>query len=315
VIIGYTLSPTKISVNQYNAIQSPVICATLNKMGIDRNVAWKIVFEPNNLGGLEIHHLYTIQGTQRLQYFLGNVMCNDGNVNLVRICMESTQLEVGSYKPFLSLDYKVAGSHLLNKMSMTAIWEHLSLFKGTITTKNPWLPLPQTVNDVALMSIASRGEFTDKQKQHINACIIYLQVISPSDITTFDGLNITQLAYEGKRENVASSLIWPNQQRPPKACWNTWREFLLLQADGNMFLFLPLVHWTLHNQCLRPWKWYNIPNPDILFEWTGTQWFHHNKQGRSLNKYSKDRIRMTETQQSSPVPKSQSTVLRWRKRT
>jgi hypothetical protein len=57
----YTLAATKMSVTQCDAIQSPVICATLNKMGINRNVAWKIVFGPKNIGGLEMHNLYTIQ--------------------------------------------------------------------------------------------------------------------------------------------------------------------------------------------------------------------------------------------------------------
>jgi hypothetical protein len=45
----------------------------------------------------------------------------------------------------------------------------------------------------------------------------YMQVISHSDMTTFDGFSITQLAYDGKRDNVMSSLRWSNQQRPPKA--------------------------------------------------------------------------------------------------
>jgi hypothetical protein len=86
--IDYTLAATKMSVNQCDEIQIPVICATLNKMGINRNVARNIVFGPKTLGGLETHDLYTIQGTKRLQYFIGHVMCNDGNGNLMRICME-----------------------------------------------------------------------------------------------------------------------------------------------------------------------------------------------------------------------------------
>jgi hypothetical protein len=86
--IGYILAATKMYVNQCNAIQSPVICATLNKMGINRNVARKIVFGPKTLCGLEMHDLYTIQGNKRLRYFLGDVMCNNGNGNLMRICME-----------------------------------------------------------------------------------------------------------------------------------------------------------------------------------------------------------------------------------
>jgi hypothetical protein len=62
--IGYTLAATKMSVDQCDAIQSPVICATLKKMGINRNVARKIVFGTKTLGGLEMHDLYTIQGTK-----------------------------------------------------------------------------------------------------------------------------------------------------------------------------------------------------------------------------------------------------------
>jgi hypothetical protein len=56
-----------------------------------------------------------------LQYFLGhNIMCDDGNVNLVCISMESTQTEVGSYEPFPFIYYNVAGSHLINDTWITA---------------------------------------------------------------------------------------------------------------------------------------------------------------------------------------------------
>jgi hypothetical protein len=147
--IGYTLAATKMYINQCDAIQSPVICTTLNKMGINRNVARKIVFGPKTLRGLEMHDFYTIQGTKGLQYFLGHVMCNDGNGNRARIFMESTQLEVGLYEPCLFLNYKMAGLHLLNKTWITAIWEHLSLSNVTITTTNPWLPLPQREHDIS----------------------------------------------------------------------------------------------------------------------------------------------------------------------
>jgi hypothetical protein len=123
-------------------------------------------------------------------------MCKDGNDNLMRICMESTQLEVGSYEPFLFLNYKSAGASLINDTWMMAIWEHLSLCKGTITMTDPWLPLPHIEHDTALMAITAASDFTDKQNKQIIACIIYLQVISPPGIATFDGLRITQLPHD-----------------------------------------------------------------------------------------------------------------------
>jgi hypothetical protein len=64
--------------------------------------------------------------------------------------------------------------------------------------------LLQRVNDVALMTIAASDDFTTTKMQHINACRFFLQVISSSDITTFDGYIINQLAYDGKIEELAS---------------------------------------------------------------------------------------------------------------
>jgi hypothetical protein len=166
-------------------------------------------------------------------------MCNDGNGNLMHICMESTQLEVGLFEPFLFLNYEVAGLHLLNKTWLMDIWEHLSRSNGTIATKKPWLPRPQIVHDTSLMSIASSAKFTNKQKKHINACIIYLQAISASDITTFDGNSITQLAHDGKREDVASSIKWPNQQRPPKFWWKHGESSSLYSPMATSSYFNP----------------------------------------------------------------------------
>jgi hypothetical protein len=73
-----------------------------------------MVFGPKSLGGLEMHHLYTIQGTNRLQYFMGHITCQDGNCNLMIICMDFNQLEVGTYDPFLFLNYTSAGTALLS---------------------------------------------------------------------------------------------------------------------------------------------------------------------------------------------------------
>jgi hypothetical protein len=84
-------------------------------MCINRNVSRNIFFGPRSLGELEMHHIYILQGTKRLQYFMGNIVCNDGNGNIMRICMEHTQFEVGTYEPFLFFKYSSAGTALLNK--------------------------------------------------------------------------------------------------------------------------------------------------------------------------------------------------------
>jgi hypothetical protein len=128
--------PTKLSLSQCKSIQIPVVCATLNKIDINRIVARTIDFGLKSLGGLETRHLYTLQGTKRLQYFLGHIACNDGNGNLMKICMEHTQLEVGKYEAFIFLVHSYAGNALINQSWRTVIWSHLELCKGIITTIN-----------------------------------------------------------------------------------------------------------------------------------------------------------------------------------
>jgi hypothetical protein len=65
-IIGYTLVATRLSFNQCKTIQSPILSATLNKMGINRNVTRAIVFSPKHLGGMSLSHLHTLQDIRRL---------------------------------------------------------------------------------------------------------------------------------------------------------------------------------------------------------------------------------------------------------
>jgi hypothetical protein len=64
-------------------------------MGINCNIAWAIVFGPKHLIVMSIIHLHTLQGIQRLQYFIRHIANNDGVGKLIRICVEAAQLEVG----------------------------------------------------------------------------------------------------------------------------------------------------------------------------------------------------------------------------
>jgi hypothetical protein len=52
---------------------------------------------------IPLSSLHTLQGIRRLQYFIRNISNKDGVDNIIRICVESTQLEVGTFEPFLFL--------------------------------------------------------------------------------------------------------------------------------------------------------------------------------------------------------------------
>jgi hypothetical protein len=176
----------------------------MNELGINRNVACSIVFGTNSLGGFEMHHLYTLQGMKRLQYFLGHIACKEINGYLMMICMEHIQLDVGTYEPFLFLQHSYAGNALINQSWITTIWAHLELCKGMITKTNSWRPKPQRVYDMELMSMAFEANLSTARQCQINPCRIFHRVIYPSDITSFDDKRITQSTYDGMSDPIES---------------------------------------------------------------------------------------------------------------
>jgi hypothetical protein len=102
---GYTIGATRLSTNQCKTIQGPVICATLNKMGINRNVSLHTVFGPKHMGGMALRQLHTLQGIHSTQYLIGHITINDGVGKLIWICIEAIQLEVGTFDPLFFLPY------------------------------------------------------------------------------------------------------------------------------------------------------------------------------------------------------------------
>jgi hypothetical protein len=128
--IGYTLSATRFSLHQCKTIQSPVICATLNNMGINRNVSRHIVFGPKFMGGMDLRH--TFQGIRCIQYLIGHITNNDGVAKLMRICIEATQLEVGTFEPFFFLPFSLHGPSLVSRSWINNIWSFNELFPGPL---------------------------------------------------------------------------------------------------------------------------------------------------------------------------------------
>jgi hypothetical protein len=46
-------------------------------------------------------HIHTLQGIHIIQHFIGHITNNSGVGKLMRICIEATQLEVGTFEPFM----------------------------------------------------------------------------------------------------------------------------------------------------------------------------------------------------------------------
>jgi hypothetical protein len=153
-IIGYMLAATQFSINQCKTIKSPVSCATLKKMSINRNVSRRVVFGPKHMGGMALMHLHVLQCIHRTKYLIGHITNNDGVGKLMRICIEAIQLEVVTFEPFFFLPNSLHGYTLVLISWINEIWFFNELFTGTIKISNTWLPHPQRESDQAVLTLA-----------------------------------------------------------------------------------------------------------------------------------------------------------------
>jgi hypothetical protein len=87
-----------------------------------------------------------------------------------------------------------------------------------------------------------------------NHCRLYLKVCYLSDITTGDGLYITEEAWTGKYSaHVSKDQSWPAYNRPSASSWKTWQKWVTkaFLSRGHR-LKHPLGSW-LHWDERRQW--------------------------------------------------------------
>ena len=90
--------------------------------------------------------------------------------------------------------------------------------------------------------------FPPKVLKQLNACRIFLQVLTLADISDGSGREVLKGSLQGSRHNDRrSSYDWPKQLRPSAGAWRTWRS--TLQA-----LFCVTPKFTLLRQPLKPWQ-------------------------------------------------------------
>ena len=116
-------------------------------------------------------------------------------------------------------------NYLINVNYINSIWFHdLILFMATshinIYTTDFLTVNLQRNNDRSIMSEINNLNLPKQQKIELNACRLYLQVATLSDIVNPDGRTINQHFMEvNKHIQPKSTLRWPNQPLPShQAC-------------------------------------------------------------------------------------------------
>jgi hypothetical protein len=112
-----------------------------------------------------------------------------------------------------------------------------------------------------IMDFALQLNLNTSQLRQINACRLYLQVLTFSDISTAEGTHILPNIFQGRRSHDrVSTLKWPTTRRPTS--WAAWKLFLQFISSGTK-LENCLGSWTAtpHQQ----WKWFYEPHTNRVY--------------------------------------------------
>lgn len=123
--------------------------------------------------------------------------------------------------------------------------------------------IPQLVRegDTMILDHALQLNFNTLQLRQLNACRMYLQVLTISDISTADGNHVLPNIFQGRRtSDRVSTLNWSITRR--LMSWVAWKLFLQHISSGTK-LEKSLGSWIRipHQQ----WSWFYNPIRDVVY--------------------------------------------------
>jgi hypothetical protein len=242
-----------LSATQCSQIQSPALRALLPKLHLNRNISRNIIHGPLVYGGLNLPHLYTLQGIGQLKFLLGHLQAQDKTSKLILISHGYLQLVVGITENFLNVSYAVY-HHWACPSWLTSVWLFLCKLQLNITMVKAWLPPKPTGNDLNIMEYFVSQRFPPQQLIRLNRCQLYLQLLSLSDMVSANGSRLIGPVLAGnKLIDRHSTLNWPEQGIPTKSDWLLWASaFQSLHSKTILLQPISMTAMTSH----QTWFWY-----------------------------------------------------------
>jgi hypothetical protein len=231
----------QLTTQECDKLMSPILMAILLKMHLNRNTSRAIIHGAEEMGGLAIPHLYTIQGINKIKLFVSHLRLQDRTAKLIHIDLSYIQLLTGTGDFFLNKDYEKFS--WMETGWISSLWEFSSKINLTFSYPSAWQPPLPRQEDIFLTDFFIRQNLPHKELDVLNRCCLYLQVVTLSDIAAANGQYILPGARNGVRDNArVSRLSWPEQGKPTAGEWSQWKSALSsLELYGR--LKVPLEKW------------------------------------------------------------------------
>ena len=254
----YTLSSTTLTSHECFRVNQSYLPTLLSKSSFNQSAKQLLLFGPPSLSAFSFTNTWTNQGIAQIQLLLGHLRKNEEIGVLTNILLETLQLVIGSSLPHFHYPLTQVLKYCTHNWFLN-VWDFLLSIHGTIHLERAWKLELQRTNDVSLMDsfMMHVPHLPPQDLKCLNACCIFLQVITLADITDGSGTHILPSSLQGTRHNDwHSSYTWPHQIRPSPEAWRVWCKTLCTQfctISASNRLQRPLGIWQ-HNGLLHQ-KW------------------------------------------------------------
>ena len=250
----YSLSSLAINEECMATVQSRIIPAILQKLHVNRHLPTSIRHGPSEMGGLDLYDLRTEAGLEAIKFFRNAIYSESENGKLLRLSLESSQLESGLGVPLLE-NPQLYVSYLTPTWTMS-LRQFLSNHNITISLTDPVSFPLRSSTDQYIMQNTHLMRYTPIQLRDLNLVRLYLQVFTLADMADPSRPNAILLDYlDAKRPSTwQSKSAWPRQSAPTPSQRRLWKRFLV----SSYLRYLPF--WVTPPGLSTP---QSIPSPSV----------------------------------------------------
>ena len=184
---------------------------------------------------------------------------------MYKIVLSNYQLYMGYEQLFLNQPINHCGQLINGRV--TFLWKFSRENNITFDLPTIWRPTMLRVNDKCIMDIINITIMTRTELLAINACRLYLQVITISDIVDATGKFLVSTYYRPPLHYKSRSTFkWPYQPRPSESEWYYWRRMIrdYLCINETLVLRHPLGPWKQTDSHLQHEYMYDTNNECLI---------------------------------------------------
>ena len=218
--LTYPLVASSMSNKQLKSIQSIIHPSVNASKGFNRNWPEELRYDNHKYCGLDLIGFRAEQRLRKIQ-MLHRLLFNSKHKILMQGIIEWYQILVG-------LTGQRLANPSINVNYINSIWFHdllhfVAEFHIIIYTTEFLIVNYQRNNDKNIMSAIGKLHLSKQHNIQINACRLYFQVSTLSDIANPDGRKVNHHCLDGNKPTYTSSTVrWPNRPLPSQQVWHLW---------------------------------------------------------------------------------------------